>query len=371
MNLAVGWLFFAVIEISTGLNDNQPDDAALSLAIEEALLEAEPEVRIGAGTLILTAPPIALNVSGSVQDRKGLRLAGAGRDETVIRGVSNTTTDVLRLSAVSNVLVESLTIEAVRTGSSSAGYNGISLANGARNVAIRDVHFRQLPYETTSSSFASGRAVVVQLGTRPAQQTYNITIDDCCISDCAVAFQLLGAANRRGLPQSISFTRNVVERCCLPVAVSFPAKSSGSADVPGFQLRVEDNTFTDCTRQAVLERAARVSYQNNMAVTAKIPALPDPYQSRWPDLGLVLAGGTKCDVSYNVVTTLPASSALMAVGDSALPTSQCQIVGNYLYGAAEFGLCKLAGDVANLDVEDNRIRGCAVEIDPELSDEIN
>jgi hypothetical protein len=358
-----------VVDLATGLDDTLPDDQAFAAAIDAALASDDPVVRLGPGTLILTGSPLALREMAPQEtnrDLHGLRITGAGPLLTTVRGISANGFDVFQLNIVSNATIDSLAIESIKTGTSNTGCNGISLTNGCRNIVVRNVHVRGLPYVLLADRYDGGKGITVQCGTFGVERTDGIVIEGCRISDCPVGFGL-DCDPALGLPpRSVSFVANVIERCCLPFYVSYTNTSLPYLRELICDIRITDNVAQDCRRFGMVCRAPRTTVANNVFENTTAPAIPDPYQTQWPDTGFLLAGGYDCNVTDNTWRCAWPQQAFVAIGNDSLPTVRCEFRGNTLSGPASFGFFKLPGHILWSTIRRNEITGSDVAIDPEF-----
>lgn len=365
----LGQLLFCVVEITSGLDDLAPDDLVLDAAISTALASDDPVVSIGQGTLVLSIYPAALRETDPVRknrDLQNLRITGSGSGTTLIRGVSELGFDVLQLNAVSNLTIDSLAIESIKTGTSSTGCNGISLTNGCRNIVIRDVHVRSLPYVLLADRFDGGKGVTIQTGLYGVEPTDGIVVDRCRVSDCAVGLGLDVAPVPGLVPGTVLFTNNTVERSCLAFYSSFAETSVGLGYVPGCDIQYTGNLAFDCKRTAFVTRTPNLTFQYNSSMTTQYPSIPDPYQDQYPDMQIVVAGGVGCTVTYNSLTCSLPQNAFIAIGSANAATVGCSFLENTLSGPANYGFDRLPGVMFRTHIRDNAIEGCAVDVDPRL-----
>jgi hypothetical protein len=362
---------WTAVELTTGLNDAAPDDAAFAAAVTAALATDDKVLHIGPGVVTLSASPEVLRernpAANGNKDLHGLRITGSGATQTVIRGISVAGFDVFQLNAVSRLTIDSLAIESIKTGTSQVGCNGVSLTNGANQITLRDLHVRSLPYVLLPDRYDGGKGITVQTGTKGVEASDAILMERCRISDCPIGFGLDCDPTIPKPPRSITVVNNHIERCALPFSIGFSSSLPGGGDLPDFQLTLSDNLVLDGLRVAVISRAPRVTMTHNVIVMTRPPSLPDPYQSRFPDLGIVLQSCHKCDVSFNAITQIWPIYGFFGIQGSPVPTSECTIVGNYLYGPAVYGFLSLGGTFKDMTIEVNRVRGSDTEFDAPLT----
>ena len=104
----------------------------------------------------------------------GVRVYGQGSG-TVFRTTSDDGADVLQLNAVQGISIDSLKITAIKTETTGAGSNGVSITNGGKDIYV-DVICEDLPYVDAGSFIDGGKAASIQPSTT-VNEVENIKIN--------------------------------------------------------------------------------------------------------------------------------------------------------------------------------------------------
>lgn len=303
-------IFTSDIRLDRCLQDDLPDDAALSVALREAIPGGT--VTLGPGVLILEGPALELRgQTGQPNRRLDVTIRGSG-DDTIIRGAGRPH-DVLNLNAVGGVTIRDVLIESASvTAGGSVGVNGISITNGSSDILIDGVTVRSVPFVYTGTRFDGGKAFTVQQGAGVDRSA--AVFRNCCAVDCPTAFGL-DADPAKGLPLRVIVDGCEARDCTAGVAVSFSAAKEWPA---GFGVDVLGCRMIDVKRPLIVSRATDVRFQGNSISTVSAPGLPDPWEKLWPSSALVVCGGQRVAITGNTIIYRP-SVALVNVSDATGP----------------------------------------------------
>lgn len=292
------FILFAVLSTDVTLErcllDSEPDDAAFSVALTEAIPGGT--VRLGPGVLILERYPAELrHVTGQPCRRLDVTIVGDG---TTIRGVGRPH-DVLNLNAVAGVTLRNLTIESASPVTPDGhGVNGVSLTNGSYGVLCDRVRVRQVPGVFKGSHIDGGKAFTVQQGAGVDRSS--VVFRDCSAEGCPIGFGV-DAAPDKGVPGSIVIDSCEVRDALVGVALSFAAHKS---PVSGFSVDVLNSTFIDVKRPLIASRTPDVRFCGNRVNVVAVPDWPDPYDRLWT-AAVSVRDAPRVEISGNTVVYRP------------------------------------------------------------------
>lgn len=242
--------------------------------------------------------------ASNLLDCQNITISGDG-PSTILMSNSASGADVLNLYAVKNIHFRNLKVEAVLTGYSASGSNGISLVGGWDNVTMDHIWCENLPYVDKGDYLDGGKALTVQPGTSALDcGTFKATniFAKGCVYACGLEVDLDDWATKKHLID----IDIVGEDCYQGVVFAAPAASSALSRsmTMGFRVRAR---LINCQHNVSVTRGHGVDIEASLITTKTAAAKRlNPSGTPWSSTDAVVDG---------LITNYAKDSRFMIHGD--------------------------------------------------------